>query len=71
MARAPSEKQIRLVDEMAEALHVDFPQSSADFTARTYHKFIKNHIEEMQIIWSDNALGDELDDEMAWLRMLN
>ena len=71
MARSPSEKQIRLAEEIADTLNIDFPQSSKDFTARAYYKFIKNHIKEMQTIWSDNALGDELWDEMSWFRMLN
>lgn len=71
MARSPSEKQIALVEEIAKALDIDFPQSSADFTAKTYYKFIKNHIEEMQEIWAGNELGDGLWDEIAWFRMLN
>lgn len=72
MARSPSEKQIALVEEITNALNIDFPQSSADFTAKTYHKFIINHIKEMKQIWADN---DELDgswlDDMAGFRILN
>lgn len=71
MARSPSEKQIALVEEITNALNIDFPQSSVDFTAKTYYKFIKNHIEEMQEIWAGNELGDDLWDEIAWFRMLN
>lgn len=69
MARSPSEKQIALVEEIAKALDIDFPQSSADFTAKTYYKFIKNHIEEMREIQCHSAWTWE--DEMSWFRMLN
>ena len=44
MMKAPSKKQMELVDEIADCLNIDFPNSSTDFTAQSYYNFIKNHI---------------------------
>ena len=68
--RAPSEKQIRLADNIASTLHISFPQSSKDFTSVTYWKFINDNIDEAQQYWFDEH-GDELWDEMDWFSPLN
>ena len=69
---SPTEKQIRLVEEIAETLKIIFPASSKDFTKRVYHEFIAEHYEafKQQVDWSD--YGD--DDDwygMAWFSPLN
>lgn len=47
MARVPSNMQIKLVESITEAFNLDFPQTSEDFTSRTYSKFIVNHLGEL------------------------
>lgn len=42
--KAPSKKQMDYADEIADCLGIDFPNSSADFTAQSYYNFIKTHI---------------------------
>jgi hypothetical protein len=42
--KAPSKKQMDYADEIADCLGIDFPNSSADFTAQSYDNFIKAHI---------------------------
>ena len=42
--KAPSKKQMDYADEIADCLGIDFPNSSADFTAQSYYNFIKAHI---------------------------
>lgn len=69
---APTEKQIRLAEEMAKTLKINFPASSKDFTKRVYRDFIEEHYEAFkeQADWSD--YGD--DDDwygMAWFSPLN
>ena len=44
MMKTPSDKQIYFVKQIADALNIDFPQSSKDFTAYTYWKFIQDNI---------------------------
>ena len=56
MARSPSEKQIALVEEITKALDIDFPQSSVDFTARAYRRFITDHIKDMRLIWNEQRI---------------
>lgn len=65
----PTEKQIQFVELITEALGIDFPQSSKEFTKHIYYEFIKEHYDEFQKLvdfydWDD-------DDEMAWFQMLN
>ena len=70
---APTEKQIRLVEEMTETLKINFPTSSKDFTKMVYHTFIEEHYEafKQQADWS--YYGDDDDDwyGMAWFSPLN
>ena len=41
--KTPSEEQIKLADEIAQILHIDFPCTSEDFTEEIYTKFINNN----------------------------
>ena len=43
-SKSPSEKQIRLAEDIAYTLEIDFPLSSKDFTSQTYWKFINENI---------------------------
>ena len=62
--RSPSEKQIKFVEEICQALNIDFPTCSKEFTAQTYYYFIADHINEyQQIRYADPSYGD---DEMDW-----
>lgn len=65
---SPTEKQIKFADIIARDLGIDFPQSSKDFTKRTYRAFIKIHYNE----WKDHFDWSCFDDdEMMWFQMLN
>ncbi len=44
MPKIPSQAQIDFADDIAYVLHIDFPQSSADFTSMTYYHFIKDNV---------------------------
>ena len=67
---SPTDKQIDFVEVIAEALGIDFPQSSKEFTKQIYCEFIKEHYDEfMQIIYDVEDFNSE--DEMAWFQMLN
>ena len=69
MMKTPSEKQIKLADMIAEVLGVDFPQSSAEFTAQIYYEFIHSHIDKLMDF--DEGYGYGFDDEMMWFSPLN
>ena len=58
---APTEKQIKFVETIAECLNIDFPQSSKDFTKYAYAKFIKEIIDEFKH-WQACARENELDE---------
>ena len=65
---APTEKQIAFVNVIAKDLGINFPQSSKEFTKRTYGAFIKAHYNE----WKDHFdWSCYEDDEMMWFQMLN
>ena len=71
MARSPSEKQIRLADEIAYTLNIDFPQSSTDFTARAYRNFITDHIKDMRMIWNKRRIGRRKKQKGFHIRRIN
>lgn len=56
--KSPSEKQIAYAEYLAAIFEVDFPSSSRDFTARTYHAFIEKYNKELRSIRIE-ALADE------------
>lgn len=65
---SPTEKQIKFADAIARDLGIDFPQSSKEFTKRTYRVFIKTYYNE----WKDHFDWSSWDeDEMDWFQMLN
>lgn len=66
---SPTEKQIAFVEVITEALGIDFPQSSKDFTKQIYCEFIKEHYDEFQE-HADHYYFDG-EDEMDWFQMLN
>ena len=65
---SPTEKQIDFVEAITEVLGIDFPQSSKEFTKRTYCHFIDNHYIEFKRVMDDYSYDD---DEMLWFQMLN
>ena len=65
---SPTDKQIDFVEAITEVLGIDFPQSSKDFTKRTYRNFIDNHYIEFKRVMDDYSYDD---DEMLWFQMLN
>jgi hypothetical protein len=67
---SPTEKQIKLVESITDALEIDFPQSSNEFTKQMYHRFIKEHYDEYRMV-VDGIEDFNSDDEMAWFQMLN
>lgn len=72
--KSPSEKQIQLVDAIANTLNIDFPLCSKDFTAATYWKFINDNIDRAKRIWFDDGEcgdGPSYYDELNWFSPLN
>jgi hypothetical protein len=65
---SPTEKQIKFANTIAQDLGVDFPQSSKEFTKRTYRMFIKMHYDEWKDKFDWSSWGE---DEMDWFQMLN
>ena len=65
---SPTKKQIRFVELITEELGIDFPQSSEEFTKKTYFEFIKEHYDDLKDK-TDWQSWDE--DEMDWFQMLN
>lgn len=59
--KTPSDKQIEFVDAIANRLEIDFPQSSHDFTARTYYQFINEHIQEFYLGADENYMDEFYD----------
>ena len=67
---SPTEKQIKLAEDIARVLNIDFPTTSREFNKRTYCSFISAHYEEFKQIMNDvNDMCFE--DEMSWFQMLN
>lgn len=67
---SPTEKQIKLAEDIAKVLRIDFPVSSKEFNKRTYYKFIDAYYKDFkEIVDEANYLFWE--DEMAWFQMLN
>lgn len=72
MQKLPSEAQIKLADEIAIALDIEFPMTSSDFTAATYWKFIHDNIEEMRNYFDDDeARGGGFYDDLMFFSPLN
>ena len=69
--KTPTDKQVYLADAIAETLGIDFPQSSRDFTAATYWKFISDHIDEAKALWYDDRPGDDFMYDMDWFSPIN
>ena len=44
--KTPTEAQINCVENICKVLHIDFPQSSREFTRYCFSSFISNHIVE-------------------------
>ena len=65
---SPTEKQIKLAEDIARVLGINFPTSSMEFNKRTYRYFIAAHYDEFKQVISDYA---DDDDEMMWFQMLN
>jgi len=65
--KPPTERQLRYANAIAEALELDFPQSSKDFTFDAYFAFISEHVAEYKRFcrdaWDDDA-GRDWD---AWI----
>jgi hypothetical protein len=66
--QSPTEKQIEFVEAIADALGIDFPTSSKEFTKQIYCEFIKEHYDEFKDK-TEWCSWDE--DEMDWFQMLN
>ena len=65
--KAPSEKQIKLADLIADSLKIDFPQSSKDFTAFGYWNFINKNIDEFYTLTStidEDDLYDQCENDI-------
>lgn len=69
--KSPTDKQIAYADAIAEALKIDFPQSSKDFTRAKYRAFIAAHVEEFKEHNRQTKPEDWDEDEMDWFPMLN
>ena len=65
---SPTENQISFAAEIAEVLGIDFPQSSKEFTKKTYYNFIDDHYVEFKRVMDDYSYDD---DEILWFQMLN
>lgn len=67
---SPTEKQIKLAEDIAKVLDIEFPTTSKEFNKRTYYKFINAYYKDFKRIVDDvNELCWE--DEMTWFQMLN
>lgn len=67
---APTEKQIKLVEDITDVLRIDFPQSSKEFTKQIYYLFIREYYDEfVQVVGDIEDFNSE--DEMAWFQMIN
>ena len=67
---SPTEKQIELVEAITDALGIDFPTSSKEFTKQIYCEFIKEYYDEFMLV-VDDVEDFNSDDELAWFQMLN
>lgn len=67
---SPTEKQIRLADDIARVLNINFPTTSKEFNKRTYRNFINAYYNDFKEI-VDDANDLFWEDEMAWFQMLN
>ena len=59
--KAPTERQIEFADSIADALGIDFPRSSADFTFDTYSDFISAHADKFYEMMAELGDGAEYD----------
>ena len=67
---SPTEKQIKVAEDIARVLGIDFPTSSKEFNKRTYRNFINAYYDRFKEIVNDiNDICFE--DEMMWFQMLN
>ena len=63
--KAPTEKQIQLVDNMTRILGIDFPASSKEFTKQSYCLWIKVHIEDYKDVVSSTICDEDYCYEMC------
>ena len=67
---SPTEKQIKLAEDIARVLGIEFPTTSREFNKRTYYKFIDAYYKDFKRVVDDiNEYAWE--DEMSWFQMLN
>ena len=59
MVNSPTEKQIRIVDFIAELLGIDFPQSSDEFTEEIYEDFINDNLDQAMKVADEINRKDE------------
>ena len=67
---SPTEKQIKLAEDIARVLGINFPTSSKEFNKRTYRNFINAYYDEFKMVLND-ANDICFEDEMSWFQMLN
>lgn len=60
--KSPSERQIDFAESICEALSLDFPTCSKEFTATSYYKFIDAHAQEFYEATSYQVIEDDLID---------
>jgi hypothetical protein len=67
---SPTEKQIKLAEDIARVLGINFPTSSKEFNKRTYRNFINAYYDEFKMVLND-ANDICFEDEISWFQMLN
>lgn len=64
---APTDKQIKLVEQITSCLRIDFPQSSKDYTKYYYAKFIGDYLPDLKQ-WQKEARDANHDEEYySWM----
>ncbi len=63
--KVPSRKQIKLADEIACTLGLDFPRGDFDFTSYAYWKFINENMENYKYACKELSLNN-FDDDIWW-----
>ena len=69
--KMPTVNQMKFAYFIADILEIDFPQSSKEFTAKTYYDFIHDHIDELKLCLMDDHGDETLADDMSWFSPLN
>lgn len=62
--KTPTEKQIKLVEEITSVLKIDFPNNSFQFTRKEYFKFIQKHLPAFKELIENDFYDEEL---LDWL----